>query len=192
MLTFDHTDTFDYPAVAVFALLTDLEARPSWIKGILETRVTPPGLARLGARYFEAGKYSGFKSEKTMTVTEYEQDRLLILATEAEAPQSFRESYRIEPLSADACRVHFTFEVGGVPKVGEFFMRQAMKKELPQNADRLKSVLAGQTPPAGRSVRVSLAPGTRTQYPWRLAQSRSSDPLNGVIPYVTDSAWGYP
>jgi ribosome-associated toxin RatA of RatAB toxin-antitoxin module len=144
MLTFDYADTVDAPASVVFALLTDLEARPSWIKGILETRVTPPGPARLGTSYFESGKYSGFKSEKTMTVTEWEQDRLLTLATSAEAPQSYRESYRIEPLSAGACRVHFTFEVGGVPKVGEFFMRQAMKKEQPQNAARLKAVLAGQ------------------------------------------------
>jgi hypothetical protein len=36
-----------------------------------------------------------------------------------------------------------------VPKVGEFFMRQAMKKELPQHAAGLKAVLAGQTHPAG-------------------------------------------
>jgi uncharacterized protein YndB with AHSA1/START domain len=144
MLTFDYADTFDSPATDVFALLADLEARPRWIKGIMEARATPPGPARLGTSYFESGKYSGFKSEKTMTVTEWEQDRLLTLTTPPDAPQSFRESYRIEPLSADACRVHFTFEVGGVPKVAEFFMRQAMKKEQPQNAARLKSVLAGQ------------------------------------------------
>jgi hypothetical protein len=145
MLTFDYTDTFDAPASAVFGLLTDLGARPSWIKGILETRVTPQGPARLGTSYFESGKYSGFKSEKTMTVTEWEQDRLLTLATPAEAPQSFRESYRIEPLAAGTCRVQFTTEIGGVPKVAEFFMRQSMKKEQPQIAERLKSVLAGQT-----------------------------------------------
>jgi uncharacterized protein YndB with AHSA1/START domain len=149
MLTFDHEETFDQPAATVFALLTDLEARPKWLKGILDLRVTPPGPARLGAEYFESGKYAGFKSEKTMVVTEYEQDRLLTLATTAEAKQSYRERYRIEPLSAGACRVHLMFEVGGVPKVGEFFMRQAMKKELPQNAARLKSVLAGETLPSG-------------------------------------------
>lgn len=49
MLAFDHTDTFDYPVAAVFALLTDLAARSRWINGILESRVTPPGPARLGA-----------------------------------------------------------------------------------------------------------------------------------------------
>jgi len=74
MTTFEYTDTFDYPAAAVFALLTDLEARPTWIAGILEVRVTPPEPACLGTSYFEAGKFSGFKSEKTLSVTEFEQD----------------------------------------------------------------------------------------------------------------------
>lgn len=142
MTTFEYTDTFDYPAAAVFALLTDLEARPTWIAGILEVRVTPPGPARLGTSYFEAGKFSGFKSEKTLLVTEFEQDRLLTLATPAEAKDPWRESYRIEPLSKGACRVHFTIEVGNVPKVAEFFMRQQMKKAQPQNAERLKSLIA--------------------------------------------------
>lgn len=145
MATFEYTDTFDSPAAAVFALLTDLKARPTWIKGIQEVRVTPPGPARLGTGYFEAGKFSGYKSEKTMLVVAFEQDRLLTLATEAEAPNPFRESYRIEPLSEEACRVHFTVDIGNVPKVAEFFMRQEMKKAQPQNADRLKSILASRT-----------------------------------------------
>jgi uncharacterized protein YndB with AHSA1/START domain len=145
MATFEYIDTFDSPAAAVFALLTDLEARPTWIAGLQEIRVTPHGPARLGTSYFEAGKFSGYKSEKTMSVTEFEQYRLLTLATEAEAKAPWRESYRIEPLSEGACRVHFTVEVRNVPKVAEFFMRQEMKKAQPQNAARLKSVLASRT-----------------------------------------------
>jgi ribosome-associated toxin RatA of RatAB toxin-antitoxin module len=142
MTTFEYTDTFDYPQASVFALLTDLETRPNWIAGILEVRVTPPGPARLGTSYFEAGKFSGFKSEKTLFVTEFEQDRLLTLATGASAKDPWRESYRIEPLSGGACRVHFTIEVGNVPKVAEFFMRQQMKKDQPQHAALLKSLIA--------------------------------------------------
>ena len=145
MATFEYTDTFDSPAAAVFALLTDLEARPTWIEGLQEIRVTPQGPARLGTSYFEAGKFSGYKSEKTMSVTEFEQDRLLTLATEASVRNSFRESYRIEPLSEGACCVHFTVEVGGAPKVAEFFMQQAMKKAQPRQAACLKSVLASRT-----------------------------------------------
>jgi len=144
MATFEYTDTFDYPQASVFALLTDLEARPTWIASIFEVRVTPPGPTRLGTSYFEAGKFSGYKSEKTLLVTEFEQDRLLTLAAPADAQAPWRESYRIEPLSEGACRVHFTVDVGNVPKVAEFFMRSAMKKEQPQNAARLKSILASQ------------------------------------------------
>jgi ribosome-associated toxin RatA of RatAB toxin-antitoxin module len=145
MATFEYSDTLDSSAAAVFALLTDLEARPTWIKGVLEVRVNPAGPARLGTSYFEAGKFSGFKSEKTLFVTEFEQDRLLTMATPAEAKDPWRESYRIEPLSEGSCRVYFTVEVGNVPKVAEFFMRQEMKKAQPQNAERLKSVLASRT-----------------------------------------------
>jgi uncharacterized protein YndB with AHSA1/START domain len=145
MLTFEHDDTFDYPAAQVFALLTDLEARPRWLSGIIEDRVTPPGPARPGTSLFEAGKFSGFKSEKTLTVSEFEQDRLLTLATPADAHQLFRESYRIEPISEGASRLHFAIEIGGAPKVAEFFIRQAMAKELPQMAARLKSVLVSRS-----------------------------------------------
>src|SRR5947209_11721358 len=133
MITFEYTDVFDYPQAAVFALLTDLEERPTWIAGILEVRVTPPGPVRLGTSYFESGKFSGFKSEKTLLVTELEQDRLLTLATSAEAKDPWRESYSIWSLSETSCRVHFTIEAGNVPKVAEFFMRQAMKKAQPEN-----------------------------------------------------------
>ena len=141
MATFEYSDTFDFSAAAVFAALTDLEARPTWITGIIEVRVTPPGPAHLGTSYFESGKFSGFKSEKTLHVTEFEQDRLLTLATPANAQDPWRETYAIEPLSATSCRVHFTIDAGNVPKVAEFFMRQAMKKAQPENAARLKTVL---------------------------------------------------
>ena len=145
MLTVEHTNTFDFSAEDVFALLTDLDARAEWIKGIIEVRVTPAGPARLGTSYFELGKFSGFKSEKTMNVVEFEQDRLLTLATPAEVSNSFRESFHVEPLSEQSCRVRFSIEVGGAPKVAEFFMQQAMKKEQPQQVALLNSLLASRT-----------------------------------------------
>ena len=144
MATFEYTHTFDYPAAAVFARLADLEARPTWIAGILEVRVTPPGPAHLGTSYYESGKFSGFKSEKTLLVTELEQDRLLTLATPADAKDPWRERYAIEPLSSSSCRVHFTIDAGNVPKVAEFFMRNTMKKAQPENAERLKTILTNQ------------------------------------------------
>ena len=64
MAIFEYADTFDFPASAVFAALTDLEARPTWIAGIIEVRVSPPGPARLGTSYFEAGNSPGSKARK--------------------------------------------------------------------------------------------------------------------------------
>ncbi|MGN7168387.1 SRPBCC family protein [Paenibacillus cellulositrophicus] len=143
MLTFEYVETYEHPASVVFSHLINLQDRGAWINGIMETQVSPEGPARIGTKYFESGKYSGFKSEKNMVVTELIPDRQLTLETTPDEKQSFRESYRIEPLSDQSCRVHFTLQVGNVPKVAEFFMRQSMKKEQPQNAARLKAVLAG-------------------------------------------------
>jgi uncharacterized protein YndB with AHSA1/START domain len=104
MITIETSHTFDYPAAAVFAVLTDLEARSTWMPpGVIEDRVTPAGPVHLGTSLFESGKFNGFKSEKTMIVTEFEQDSLLTLATPAEVRESFRESYHVEPISEDAC-----------------------------------------------------------------------------------------
>lgn len=142
-MEFQHTETFDQPAATVFALLSDLDARPSWLPEITRHEVTPPGPAQLGTTYFEAATYSGYKSEKTSVVTEFEQDRRLTLTTVPGSPQTFVETVVVEPASPTTCTVHFTTQIDGVPKVAAFFMRQSMKKTLPTNARRLKEVLAG-------------------------------------------------
>jgi len=77
---------------------------------------------------------------KTMVVTEFVQDQLLTLETAPDERQVFRESYRIEVTTESSCRVHFTIQVGNVPKVAEFFMCQSMKKEQPRTAYKKQSV----------------------------------------------------
>jgi ribosome-associated toxin RatA of RatAB toxin-antitoxin module len=145
MAIFEYTESFDYPAEAVYAVIADLAARPGWIGGIQRAEVSPEGPAQLGTRYHETGKFAGFTSEKTLVVTDCQPGRLLTLMTPDGAKAPWRESYRIEPLSEQACRVHFTTEAGNVPKAGEFFMGKAMKKEQPKQTERLKSILASQT-----------------------------------------------
>ena len=142
----EYSDTLEAPATAVFALFSDLNARSSWITGILETRVTPLGPARLGTDLHRGWQVLRVQSEKTLIVTKYEQDRLLSMATEADARAPLREGYRIEPLSEGTCNVYFTIDAGEVPKVAEFFMRQAMKKEQPQQIARLR-ILPGRPEP---------------------------------------------
>jgi len=141
MLDFEYTDTFDYPAATVFALLADLHARRSWLEGILQQKVDPEGPARLGTTYFEAGKYGGYESEKTSTVTEFEPGRVLTLETVPGTKQAYRESYRVEPLSPTSCKVAFITNIDA-PKMAALFMRQSMKKSWPENTKRLRETLA--------------------------------------------------
>ncbi|MBV8931127.1 MAG: SRPBCC family protein [Kutzneria sp.] len=141
MVDFEYTETFDYPAAMVFTLLTDLPARRSWMDGILEQQITPEGPARLGTKYYEHGKFSGYESKKSSTVTEFEQDRLFTLTTVPGSPQEYRDSYRIEPISDSSCKVHFITYID-VPKVASLFMRQSMKKSVPESAKRIKAALA--------------------------------------------------
>ncbi|MBV9844428.1 MAG: SRPBCC family protein [Kutzneria sp.] len=142
MIESEHSTALDHPAATVFAFLTDLEARSTWITGIQDIRVTPHGPARPGTSYFESGKFSGFKSEKTMRVTQYEQDRQLTLETAGDAKPFYRMSYRVEPVSSGACRVHSRVEIGGAPKAAELFMRKGVNKSLQEDLERLGSVLA--------------------------------------------------
>lgn len=141
MLDFEYTDTFDHSAATIFAFLTDLYARRTWMEGILTQKVDPEGSARLGTTYFEAGKYSGYESEKTTTVTEFEQDRVLTLETVPGTKQAYRESYRIEPISPTSCKVQFITNIDA-PKMAALFMRQSMKKSWPENTKRIKEALA--------------------------------------------------
>ena len=180
MTTFEYTDTFDYPAAAVFALLTDLEARPTWIAGILEVRVTPPEPARLGTSYFEAGKFSGFKSEKTLSVTEFEQDRLLTLATPAEAKDPWCESYRIEPLSGGDCRAHFTSQLDpspeGVGLASGLHRNSAYRKR--------RAALASRSDVSGDG-----APGRTDKTPVLIQSCRRSSALSATFRAPIKSAW---
>ncbi|PWA05128.1 hypothetical protein DCC39_18360 [Pueribacillus theae] len=56
MLTFEYTEIYDYPASIVFSRLIDLEGRPSWIKGIMEARVTPKRTGSVGDQIFRKWK----------------------------------------------------------------------------------------------------------------------------------------
>jgi hypothetical protein len=92
------------------------------------------------------GRYAGHQSEKTLTVSEHEPDCRLTLATAADARAPFREEYELVPIAADACRLTCRLEIGGVPRIAQFLVRQGASKELPRAFDRLKALLASRTP----------------------------------------------
>jgi Polyketide cyclase / dehydrase and lipid transport len=144
MIKVEYSDTFNYPASKIFAVLTDFQARSSWQPDIIETRLESDGTAQLGARVFEIRKHAGHRSENTLTINEFEQDRLLTLETVPGGKQRIREHCRIEPLEDGNCRLCYLIEIDGLPQIAVFFVRQTMMKQVPKNFELLKSVLASQ------------------------------------------------
>lgn len=142
MITLEYSEIFASPAATVFVALTDLENRQAWQQDIVEMRVEPAGPAHMGSKIFEVRKTAGYKSESTLIVSVWEQDSRLTIETQADAKQRASESYRIEPLADGTCRLYVTNELDGMPRVGEFFARQTLKKMQPQYFERLKSVIA--------------------------------------------------
>lgn len=137
----ERVETLNHSAAAVFAVLTDIESTPTWQPHLVAVKVEPVGPARSGSKVFETRRYAGRQSENTLTVSEFEQDRLLVLQTGPDAPSLIRSSYRIEPLSDSNCRLTCTAEIEGIPKMLELFVRQSAVKELQQNFELLRSVL---------------------------------------------------
>src|SRR5262245_33111272 len=145
MITVEYSESFAYAPADMFAALADLEARPNWQPSLIEMRVEPAGPARLGSRVFETRKYPGRQSTNILTISKFEPDRLLTLETAADVRESIRERYQIEQLADGSCRLECRAELGGIPRMLEFIVRQATAKELSQNCARLASVLASRT-----------------------------------------------
>lgn len=141
MVEFEYVEAFDYPAGKLFAFLADLSARRDWMPGILDQEITPHGEARHGTTYYEYGKFSGFESKKTFAVTEFEQDHLLTLTTVPGSEQMYQESFRIKPLSESSCEVQFFIKIDA-PKVAGLFIRQTLKKSMPESVQHIKAALA--------------------------------------------------
>lgn len=74
-------------------------------------------------------------------MTEDGQDRLFTMVTATEIVHH-SETYQIEPLTEGICHVKFMIGIDGAPKVAEFLMSQAMKKEQPKTSERLKGDFA--------------------------------------------------
>ncbi len=111
--------TYPYPASAVFAAITDFPAYPWWqpdVMGIRASRSLPAGL---GTQVLEVDNVMGRQTHLTLTVTEYEQDRLITLQTPAAARPRVRQAYRLEPTGDGGCRLDFHLELDDVPKMAE-------------------------------------------------------------------------
>ena len=142
MITVEYSETLAYSATAVFAALADPEIRPNWQTSLVGLHAEPAGPLALGTKIFETRKYMGYKTENVLVVSVYEPGRQLTLETEAGVSSVQRETYLIEALSEQSCRLSYRSEASGIPKMFEGLARKSQEKELPQNVERLKSILA--------------------------------------------------
>lgn len=142
MITVEYSETLPYSAADVFAALTDLEARSAWQTSLVEIHGEPAGHIMPATRIFELRNYMGHKTEITLIVSAYEPGRCLTLETPPDAPALLRESYLIEPLTDRSCHLVYHTAAGGIPRMFEGLARKAQTKELPQNVERLNTLLA--------------------------------------------------
>ncbi len=138
----DYSVTYPYPAPAVFAAITDFPAYPWWqpdVVGIRAARSLPAGL---GTQVLEVDNVMGRQTHLTLTVTEYEQDRLITLQTPAGARPVVRQAYRLEPAGDGGCRLDFHLELDDVPKLADHLVKTQLSHQAKRFFEELGAIVA--------------------------------------------------
>jgi ribosome-associated toxin RatA of RatAB toxin-antitoxin module len=145
----DYSVSYPYPAPAVFAAITDFPAYPWWqpdVTGIRAAEALPAGL---GTQVLEVDNVMGRQTHVTLTVTEYEQDRLVTLQTPAGARPQVRQEYRLEPTADGGCRLDFHLEFDDVPKLADHLVKTQLSHQVERFFGELGAIVAVR--PAGTS-----------------------------------------
>jgi uncharacterized protein YndB with AHSA1/START domain len=138
----DYAVTYPYPAPAVFDAITDFPAYPWWQPhvGVRAAGALPSGP---GTQVLRVQDVMGHETDITLTLTEYEQDRLLTLQTPAGARPGVRQAYRLEPTGDGGCRLDFHLALDGVPKMAEHFVKTELSHQVKRFFEDLGAIVAG-------------------------------------------------
>ena len=130
----------------VFAYGTDPAKAREWRPGVLECRVDPPGLIRVGSKIHTVLRFLGRRIEGTAEVTELVPDRKLVQKTNSPFPLEL--TYLAEP-TADGTKVTVDAvgEPGGFFKVAESVLVRIAKKQGKAELEKLKQLLEAREPP---------------------------------------------
>jgi hypothetical protein len=90
----------------------------------------------------EVGNVMGRQTHLTLTVTEYEQDRLVTLQTPAGARPRVRQAYRLEPTGDGGCRLDFRLELHDVPKLADHLVKTQLSHQVERFFEELGAVVA--------------------------------------------------
>jgi ribosome-associated toxin RatA of RatAB toxin-antitoxin module len=90
----------------------------------------------------EVDNVMGRQTHVTLTVTEYEQDRLVTLQTPAGVGPEVRQEYRLEPTGDGGCRLDFHLEFDDVPKMAEHLVEAQLSYQVKRFFEDLGAIVA--------------------------------------------------
>jgi ribosome-associated toxin RatA of RatAB toxin-antitoxin module len=138
----EYSVSYPHPASAVFAAITDFPAYPWWQPDVMGIRAAQALPAGLGTQVLEVDTVMGRRTHLTLTVTEYEQDRLLTLQTAAGARPRVRQAYRLQPTCNGGCRLDFHLELDDVPKLADHLVKTQLSHQVERFFDELGAIVA--------------------------------------------------
>jgi ribosome-associated toxin RatA of RatAB toxin-antitoxin module len=138
----DYTVSYPYPPSAVFDAITDFPAYPWWQPDVLGIRAAQALPAGPGTQVLEVDNVMGRQTHLTLTVTAYEQDRLLTLASPAGARPQVRQAYRLEPTGDGGCRLDLHLQFDDVPKLADHLVKTRLSHQVERFFDELGAIVA--------------------------------------------------
>jgi len=138
----DYSVSYPYPASAVFAAITDFPAYPWWQPDVMGIRAAEALPAGPGTQVLEVDNVMGRQTHVTLTVTEYEQDRLITLQTPAGARPEVRQAYRLEPTGDGGCRLDFRLQLDDVPKMDQPLVKTQLSHQAKRFFEDLGAIVA--------------------------------------------------
>lgn len=139
MIEIAHTASYDRPAAAVFATLTDVAGYPAWQPTVVSADVAGGREVGAGAEIREVCEVMGRRFEIVLTVTGYRPGELLALRTAPGARPEISQTYRLRPEGA-GCRLDYRLTVDGVPRLVERLARAQIDRQAPGMLERLGAV----------------------------------------------------
>ena len=138
----EESATVDATPDAVFALLADLEALPSWQYGVLSARVTSAGPLAMGSTALVVRDVMGQRVEAPLTVSAYDPPRRLAVTTTISGVRA-EATLDLAPAEAGT-RIDFAMEIraGGLKAFMEPMIASAARGEVGASLERLRARFA--------------------------------------------------
>lgn len=144
MTTVEHSVVINQPIEKVFAYVSDVRNNPKWQTGILDSKVTPDGPARVGTQVTDVRTFIGKKIDAVSEITELEPNKRMGLKS-VSGPFPFTASLTLDPAAAATkLTFHIEMEAKGAFKLAEGLVGSGLNKDVESSLHKLKEVLESQ------------------------------------------------